>query len=113
MSRSQDPVVTVFSIRVKWSGSHVPVLNACIPLAGRVNATVFDGREPGTVFYMGPRVSEEEMEIVHTFSHRTIPWNLVLNTSAGEWEPPPPDGASKRLFESADFTPLLEGRITE
>jgi hypothetical protein len=97
------PSAEVFSIPILWEDMRLVETSA---LMGRINAAGFEGKEPGTVIYVGPQGSSGRPLGELVFVHRPEGWNTLFRPDTGRWEEVVHGETGKKLYESADFSTL-------
>src|SRR4051794_40632240 len=90
----------------------IPVLNTAVnlaelgSLAGRINAGEFEGKAPGTLYFVGPEGSSAEFLGRLVFVYRPEGWNTEFNPTTGRYQEVAYAQTGAPLYQSVDFAPL-------
>src|SRR5207244_616318 len=97
------PSAEIFTLPILSSDMQNPAVQE---LEGRINATPFEGRAPGTVYFVGPQGGSGRALVELVFIHRPEGWNTVFRADTNSWEEVVHVHTGKQLYESADFGAL-------
>jgi hypothetical protein len=105
--KRQFPSAEVFSFYVLYQDVGMDSgMQKVRPLLGRINANEFEGRAPGTVYFVGPQASSAQILASLVFVYRPEGWNTLFRSETQRWEEVRFVGTNQPPYESADFAPL-------
>jgi hypothetical protein len=107
MKRSY-PSAEALAVTVPFADLDFPALG---PFMGRVNATEFLGKPPGTVMFVGPEASSRRPVGKLNFVYRPEGWNTLFNPETRRWEEARFVPSGQPLYQSADFAPLVAAKV--
>jgi hypothetical protein len=102
--KQKFPSSEIFTIPVLTKDFTNPITRQS---SGRINASAFEGREPGTVFFLGPQGTSADAVGELVFIHRPEGWNTLFREETNSWEEVVFVNTGKKLYEAADFSLLL------
>lgn len=74
---------------------------------GRVNASEFLGKPPGTMLFVGPEGKSSRPVAKLTFVYRPEGWNTLLNPQTQRWEEVRFADSGQPLYQPAEFAALF------
>jgi hypothetical protein len=106
--KKQFPSAEIYTlvIPVKDPTAMSSIISVASPLMGKINQSEFEGKAPGTLFFMGPKVSTTSSMGRLVFVDRPEGWNKVFRADTQTWEEVVHINTGKGLYEAADFSPL-------
>jgi hypothetical protein len=108
--RKQFPSAEIFTLRVPIRMVSLPDL---AQLMGRINTAEFEGKAPESVWFAGPAGSSANRFGKLIFIYRPEGWNKLFRADTNSWEEVVHVGSGKKLYESADFSPLAALKADE
>jgi len=108
--KQQYPSAVCFALPILYRDINGPVVRG---LSGNVNAEAFEGREPTTVYFVGPEGGSHEPVARLVFVHRAEGWNTAFRKETNRWEEIRHAATGAPLYASSDFSPLAHLRIPE
>ncbi len=75
-------------------------------LIGHINASTFEGRVPGTVYFLGPQGSSGKALGELLFIYRPEGWNTLFRADTNSWQEVVHVQTGEKLYQTADFGPL-------
>jgi len=101
--KKRFPSAEIFWITIGNTGS---LLGTVSPYIVKINEHEFEGKAPGTLMFMGPQASSGEPSAKLGFVYRPEGWNTLFNPATQKWEEVVHVETGKRLYQTADFSPL-------
>jgi hypothetical protein len=101
--KAQCPSLELFTITVPYTENSLeqrPLLNRILPFMEKVNGSEFEGKEPGTVMFVGANAGSNSPIAKLVFLYRPEGWNKEFREETGH-----------QRFLPMDFTPLAAMRI--
>ena len=117
--KERFPSAEAFSLTVPSPGSAADkgaFPQGFAPYMGKVNDAPFEGKDPGTVLFMGPAPSTDPAVAELVFVYRPEGWDTVFHLVSGAlpsgFRPEVrPTAADKPLYDRADFHPFAAAKI--
>lgn len=105
--KRQFPSAEVFTFYVLYTDVGVDSgMQKLSPFLGRINAKEFEGRAPGTVFFLGPEATSRSPLASLVFVCRPEGWNTLYREETKKWEEVRFAATGEPPYQSVDFAPL-------